>query len=124
MNSPIEPIALTRNDCDKFLTVAHNKGLKTFTKPKALNLGIQLTYVDTMKEIQSSTTFENFTIDAARIHHFDPNDFIEEHIDDAYDGDVYICRLDPSKDKRLTIKGKHIQEGQGHFTLVPKGYSS
>jgi hypothetical protein len=80
-----------------------------------------MSYVDMMKEIQASTTFENFTVDAARIHHFDPNDFIEEHIDDAYDGDVYICRLDPSKDKRLTIKGKHIQEEQGHFTLVHKG---
>ena len=121
MNSPIEPIAITLNDCDKYLTVARNKGLKVFRNHKDSKIDIQLTYVDMAKEIKASITFENFTVAAARIHHFDPSDYIDEHADDAYDGDAYICRLDANTDKRLTLKGKYIQEEQGLFTLVPRG---
>ncbi|NRD72685.1 hypothetical protein HQQ94_05365 [Shewanella sp. VB17] len=66
--------------------------------------------------------FKGHEVVEARVHLFEADDFVINHIDNAYgDATSYICRLDSYGPSRFLINNESVEEKQGHWMAIPAG---
>ncbi|NRD73240.1 hypothetical protein HQQ94_08285 [Shewanella sp. VB17] len=120
LTSVEKPLNLSKANCGWYIAQALNAMRPIVMDDHHHFAGFSLLKSTLAQDVRSM--FEGYEVVEARVHLFEPEDFVVNHIDNAYgDATAYICRLDSYGPSRFSINNEPVEEKQGHWMAIPAG---